>query len=598
MLALMGVHGPPAIRFGVFELHIRSGELLRKGSKVNLQDQPFQALVLLLEHPGELVTREELRRNLWPQNTFVDFERGLNKAINKLRTALRDNADKPQYIETLPQRGYRFIAPIENTAQALDPSRGPSAQRIDSLAVLPLENLSDDPAEEYFSDGMTEELICAIARIDSLRVISRTSAMLYKGSRKSLPQIAKELGVDAILEGTVARSGDKVRITAQLIYAAEDKHLWAGRYERDLREILQLQAEIAQNIATQIHKLVDPKRVFPQPARQVHPQAYEACLKGNFFRDKMTPEDLEKSLGFYTQAIGLDPAYAQAYGELSQTYFYFGVFGMGHPGELFPRARVNAVKALELDETISSAHNALAAIHIFYDWDWRAAEAQSRRAVELSPGVSVTRSHLADYVSLQGRHGDAISEIRQVLNLDPVSVEYNRFYALILYRARRYDESIAQCKVAQEFDPNDANTLWFFALALEQKAEIREAIAKLERAVSLSPAPHYKALLGRACALAGERAKAIEILDELKAMSQQRYISPFDLAVVSVGLGEVDAAFQWFEEAYRQRVFRLVELTMPMFDNLRSDPRWQDIVRRIGLPTSLPAPVVTHLPTA
>jgi len=596
MLALMSVPGTPPIRFGVFELHIRSGELLRKGSKVNLQDQPFQALVLLLEHPGELVTREELRKNLWPQNTFVDFERGLNKAINKLRTALRDNADKPQYIETLPQRGYRFIAPIENAAPTLDPLPARSAPRIDSIAVLPLENLSDDPAEEYFSDGMTEELICAIARIDSLRVISRTSAMLYKRSRKPLPDIAKELGVDAILEGTVARSRERVRITAQLIYAPEDKHLWAGRYERDLRDILQLQAELAQSIAAQIHKLVDPKRVFPAPARQVHPQAYEACLKGNFFRNRMTPEDLEKSLGFYTQAIALDPAYASAYGELSQTYFYFGVFGMGHPGEIFPKARVNAVKALELDETLPAAHNALAAINILYDWDWHAAEAESRRAVELSPGVSVTHAHLADYMSIRGRHEEAILEIRQALNLDPVSVEYNRWLALILYRARHFDESLAQCKASQELDPNDANTQWFFALVLEQKGKLREAIAKLEHAVSLSPAPHYKALLGRACALAGERAKAIKILDELKAISQRRYLSPFDLAMVSVGLNDLDAAFHCFEEAYQQRVFRLVELTMPMFDSLRPDPRWQDLVRRIGLPSSLPADA--HLPTA
>jgi len=592
----MGVNGPPPIRFGVFELHIRSGELLRKGSKINLQDQPFQALVLLLEHPGELVTREELRKNLWPQNTFVDFERGLNKAINKLRAALRDKADKPQYIETLPQRGYRFIAPIENLAPERATLAAARAPRIDSIAVLPLENLSDDPAEEYFSDGMTEELICAIARIDSLRVISRTSAMQYKRSRKPLPEIAKELGVDAILEGTVARSGQKVRITAQLIYAPQDKHLWAGRYERDLREILQLQAEIAQNIATQVHKLVDPKRVFPRPLRRVHPQAYEACLKGNFFRDKMTPENLEKSFGFYTQAIGFDPAYAPAYGELSQTYFYFGVFGMAHPGEVFPKARVNAVKALELDETLPSAHNALAVIHILYDWDWDAAEAESRRAVELSPGVSVTHAHLADYMSIRGRHDEAISEIRQVLDLDPVSVEYNRWFALILYRARRYGESLAQCKVSEEFDPNDANTLWFFALALEGKGELNQAIARLEHAVRLSPAPHYKALLGRACALAGERAKAFEILDELKAMSQRRYISPFDLAVVSVGLGDLDAAFQWFEEAYRQRVFRLVELTMPIFDSLRPDQRWQDLVARIGLPASLPAGA--YLPTA
>jgi TolB-like protein/Flp pilus assembly protein TadD len=587
---------PSPIRFGAFELHIRSGELLRKGSKVNLQDQPFQALVLLLERPGELVTREELRKSLWPENTFVDFERGLNKAINKLRAALRDDPDKPQYIETLPQRGYRFIAPVEDPVPVSGIPRVSTSPRIDSIAVLPLENLSDDPAEEYFSDGMTEELICAIARIDSLRVISRTSAMLYKRSRKPLPEIAKELGVDAILEGTVARSGDKVRITAQLIYAPEDKHLWAGRYERDLRDILQLQAEIAHNIAVQIHKLVDPKRVPSAPLRQVQPQAYEACLKGNFFRNRMTPEDLEKSLAFYTQAIALDPAYAAAYGELSQTYFYFGVFGMGHPGEIFPKARVSAVKALELDETLPAAHNALAAINILYDWDWNAAEAESRRAVELSPGVSVTHAHLADYMSIRGRHDEAISEIRQALSFDPVSVEYNRWFALMLYRARRYDESLAQCKVSQELDSNDANTQWFLALVLEQKGELREAIAKLGKAVSLSPAPHYKALLGRAYALAGERAKAIEILAELKTMSQRRYISPFDLAVVSVGLGDLDAAFQWLEEAYRQRVFRLVELTMPMFDSLRPDPRWQDLAGRIGLLRSLP--VSAHLPTA
>jgi TolB-like protein len=272
----MSATSPQLIRFGFFEVDTRSGELRRKGSKVNLQEQPFQALVLLLERPGEVVTREELNKRLWPANTFVDFERGLNKAINKLRAALGDNAEKPCYIETLPQRGYRFIAPVENLAQ--------HRPQIDSLAVLPLENLSGDPAQEYFSDGLTEELICAVARIASLRVISRTSVMPYKGARKSLPAIAKELRVDAIVEGTVARSDQKVRITAQLIYAPDDRHLWSGRYERELGDILQLQAEIAEDIASQIHKLVDPGQRPAAPVRKVHPQAYEACLKGIFFR--------------------------------------------------------------------------------------------------------------------------------------------------------------------------------------------------------------------------------------------------------------------------------------------------------------------------
>src|ERR1019366_5535948 len=253
---------PPRIRFGIFEVDTRSSELLRQGSKVKLQDQPFQALVVLLERPGEVVTREELWKRLWPENTFVDFDRGLNKAINKLRVALQDDAEKPRYIETLPQRGYRLIAPVENQVQTQDRFRPQDSPHIDSLAVLPLDNLTGDPAQEYFSDGMTEELICAVARIASLRVISRTSAMQYKGSHKSLPEIARELRVDAIVEGSVARSGQKVRINAQLVLAHDDTHLWSGRYERDLRDILQLQAEVAQSIAGQIHKKVAPDHAF------------------------------------------------------------------------------------------------------------------------------------------------------------------------------------------------------------------------------------------------------------------------------------------------------------------------------------------------
>src|SRR6266576_2740205 len=234
----MSVPAPGPVRFGAFELDIRSGELLRQGTKVNLQDQPFQVLMLLLERPGEVVTREELSKRLWPEDIFVDFDRGLNKAVNKLRVALRDDAEKPRYIETLPQRGYRFIAPVENQVQIRDRLRLQPPPRIDSLAVLPLDNLSGDPAQEYFSDGMTEELICAVARIASLRVISRTSVMSYKGARKSLPVIAKELRVDAIVEGTIARSDQRVRITAQLIYAPDDRHLWSGRYERELHDVL------------------------------------------------------------------------------------------------------------------------------------------------------------------------------------------------------------------------------------------------------------------------------------------------------------------------------------------------------------------------
>lgn len=570
----------PRIRFGPFEVDPQAGELRRQGSKINLQGQPFQVLAVLLERPGEMVTRDELCTRLWPADTFVDFERGLNKAINKLREALRDNADKPRFIETLPLRGYRFIAPIESLPET-HPRHTP---QIDSLAVLSLENLSGDPSQEFFSDGLTEELICALANISSLRVISRTSAAAFKGSRKSLPQIAKELGVTAVVEGTVARSGQSVRVTIQLILAADDSHIWAGRYERDLSDILQMQAEIAQCIARKIHKLVEPEdSLHLQRTPRVNPQAYEACLRGTFLRDKLTPFDLEQGVQFFTQAIQLDPHYARAYGELSLTYFYLGLFGMGPPRDLFPKAKANAIRALELDRTVACAHIGLAAVHIFYDWDWSAAELEIKQAMEFRSSEAVTHAHYADFLSIRGQDAEAIAAYARVLELDPISRVNIGHFGLILHRARRYAESIAQCRKALALDPHCVNALWFMALSLEQIGNLAEAIENLEQVVNLTRASHFKALLGRAYAIAGQKGKAVAILEELRDLARQRYVSPFDIAVVHAGLGDRDAAFECLEDAYQQRVFRIIELTLPMFDDLRSDRRWVDLVQRVGL---------------
>ena len=573
------------IKFGVFEVDSRSGELRRNGRKLRLQQQPFQVLVLLLERAGEIVTREDLSKRLWCDNTLVDFDRGLNSAVHRLREVLRDNAEKPRFIETLPQRGYRFIWPLNSSDTSANAARGlqPALPRIDSLAVLPLDNHSGDAAEEYFSDGMTEELISAISKISSLRVISRTSVMRYKGARKALPAIARDLRVDAVVEGSVARSGQRVRITAQLIHASDDRHLWSGRYERELRDVLQLQAEIAEDIAGHIQKLVVQERPS-SAARKVHPQAYEACLKGIFFRDKMMPLELEKSISYFTRAIELDPGYAQAYANLAQVYFYLAVFGVGPSGELFPKAKSSAAKALELDDTVAIAHNALAAVHILYDWDWVRAEALCRRAMQLNPNDASIRLHLADYMSIQERHDEAIEAYMRALELDPISPVSGGFFGMILHRARRYDESIAQCNKTLEIDPYYAKALWFLALSLEQKGRLAESIAQLEKAVSLSRGSHFRALLGRAHALAGERAKAQAILEDLESLSQREYVSPFDIAVVHAGLGDLASTFQCLEEAYQQRVFRIIELTLPMFDSLRPDLRWQNLVRRIGLP--------------
>jgi TolB-like protein/Flp pilus assembly protein TadD len=579
------------IGFGPFEVDTRSGELRRRGVKIRLQEQPFQILMILLEHAGEVVAREDLIGRLWPDNTFVDFERGLNKAINRLREALGDSADKPRFIETLPQRGYRFLAQITALARGAfngEEEHGstlrPHALRIDSLAVLPLDNLSGDPSQEYFSDGMTDELIAAISRIKLLRVISRTSVMRYKGASKSLPEIARELRVDAVVEGSVMRSGEKVRIITQLIYIPEDKHLWSGRYERELRDILQLQAEIAQEIASQIQKLVDPRLLFPGRPIQINPQAYELALKANYIHEKFTPMDLARSADLYRQAIAIDPTYAQAHANLSQAYFYQGLFGLGPSSDLFPKARACALKALELDENVAAAQNALAAIHVLYDWDWANAESVCRRGAELRPGDAEARQHLADYMSIQSRHDEAIAEATKALESNPISRVAMGHLGLLLYRARRYDESIAQCQKTLDIDPHYCNAMWFMALAQEQKGQLSLSIANLEQSVSLCGGPLFLALLSRAYALSGERTKALEILDRVKALSHQTYVSPFDIAVILIGVGDLTSAFEQLEEAYRQRVFRLVELTMPMFDNLRPDPRWKNLVRRIGLP--------------
>jgi TolB-like protein/Tfp pilus assembly protein PilF len=574
-------------RFGPYEFDAASGDLFRQGRKRRLQNQVARILALFLAHPGKVFARDELRAELWPADTFVDFDRGLNKAVNGLRTILRDNPRKPRFLETLPRRGYRFIAPVERgMAGSGEAPPEAGAGRIGSLAVLPLANHSGDPEQEYFSDGMTEELITAVSRIESLRVISRTSAMRYKNSGKSLPEIARELGVDAVIEGSVGLSAGKVRITAQLIRAADDRHLWSARYERELADVLRLQAEIAEGIAGSVGELIGEGRRAASPS-PVHPQAYESYLKGNFFRDRMTPAALERSIGLFERAIALDGGFAPAYAGLSQAFFFLGVFGMRPPRELFPKAKEAAARAVELDETLAPAHTALAAIYILYDWDWAKAEAGCRRAMELNPGEPVARVHLADFMSIRGRHDEAIAEFRRALALDPISRVYLGHFGLILYRARRYEEAIEQCRKALEVDPGYANAMWFQALSLEKTGRIAESAAALRKAVEASGGGlHYRALLARAHGLWGERQKAAAILAEIEVRARKAYVSPFDIAIVHLGLRDHDAAFALLEESYRQRVFRLIELTTPLFDEISGDPRWAALVRRMGLPVS------------
>jgi len=631
-----------AVRFGVFEVDFAAGELRKHGIRIKLRgEQPFQVLSILLEHPGEVITREELCKKLWPADTFVDFEHSLATAIGKIREALGDSADNPRYIETLPRRGYRFIAnvtvlsadplnkvqpatrdipraedhgQVELASKAEVPKPQPwarawkisafalvpalvilmawivhSASRpssnIRSLAVLPLESLSGDASQDYFADGMTDELITDLGKISALRVISRTSVMPYKRVRKSLPQIARELSVDAVVEGTVLRSGEQVRITAQLIQASADKHLWAESYEGDLRDTLALQKKVARAIAEQIRiNLTPQEQAVLKNVKVVNPEAYEAYLKGRYFWNKRTADGLKKAIDYFNQAIEKDPNYAQAYTGLADSYALLGdwEYGILAPKEAFPRAKAAATKALALDNTLGEAHTSLAFSLDLFDWDWASAEREFRRAIELNPGYATAHHWYAWHLSEMGRNREAIAEMRKAQNLDPLSLIISADVAEILLVAHSYDQAIEQSRKTIDMDPNFAVAHYELGQALVQKHMYKEAIAELQKAIELSGgSTTCTSNLAFAYAASGRRKEAVKILSDLKNRSKQ---NASEIALMYVGLDEKDQAMTWLEKAYEQR-FNPSILLRPAFDPLRSDPRFQNLVRRIGLPS-------------
>jgi TolB-like protein/DNA-binding winged helix-turn-helix (wHTH) protein/Flp pilus assembly protein TadD len=649
------------LRFGVFEVDLRAGELRKHGQQVRLQEQPFQVLAMLLEHPGAVVTREDVRKELWPANTFVDFDHGLNKAINKIREALGDSAQSPRFVETVARRGYRFLAevrasdaaPVAEVAQVADAAPvadatpvcspelatelhpAPEARHrrefaiklarlkhllpspawktavfvlllltaslatwmvhswnrpspvIRSLAVLPLESLSSDASQDYFADGMTDELISDLGKISALRVISRTSVMVYKHARKPLPQIARELNVDVIVEGTVLRSGDQVRITAQLIDAAADKHLWSQSYEGELRDTLALQKKVAKAIADQIRITVNPQeQAALKSSKVVNTAAYESYLKGRYFWNKRTKDGLKVALEYFNQAIDEDPKYAQAYSGLADTYALLGdwEYAVMTPKDALPKAKAAAIRALELDSALGEAHNSLAFCLDNFDWDWDAAGQEFRRAIDLNPGYATAHHWYAWHLSLVGRHVEAIAEMRIAENLDPLSLIINAELAELLVIAHSYDESIRQSRKTIEMDPSFALAHNQLGEAYLQKHMHEEAVAELKKAVQLSEgSPTCMANLARAYVASGERSEAVKLLSDLENRSSPGYPDYSEIAAIYVSLGDADQAMNWLEKGYEER-FNPSVLLRPGFDPLRSDPRFEDLVRRIGVP--------------
>jgi TolB-like protein/DNA-binding winged helix-turn-helix (wHTH) protein/Tfp pilus assembly protein PilF len=636
-------HQTRRLRFSVFEIDLNAGELRKHGMKIRIQEQPFQLLATLIEHAGEIVSREDLQKKLWTADTFVDFDHGLNKAINKIREALGDSADSPRFVETVSRRGYRFLAEVQDADgplnQRLDlgtesrpavesllhadfagkqaiPRRFPLSSTwklsilvllvlltslavwkvhswkhpplvIRSLAVLPLESLSSDASQDYFADGMTDELISDLGQISALRVISRTSVMAYKHARKPLPQIARELNVDAVVEGTVLRSGDQVRITAQLIEAAADKHLWSQSYEGELRNTLALQNQVASAIADQIRINLNPQeQAALKTAKVVDPEAYQSYLKGRFFWNKRTADGLQAALAYFHQAIEEDPKYAQGYSGLADTYALLGdwQYAVMTAKEALPKAKAAAVKALDLDSTLGEAHNSLAFCLDGFDWDLESGGKEFRRAIELNPGYATAHHWYAWHLALLRRYDEAIAEMKKAQNLDPLSLIIDTDLAELLALAHSYDESIIQSRKAIEMDPNFALAHNQLAQAYLQEHMNEDAVAELQKAVQLSGgSPTCIANLARAYVASGKRNEAEKLLRDLKNRSTPGYSHASEIAVIYASLGDADQAMSWLQKGYEER-FNPGVLLRPGFDPLRSDPRFQDLASRVGLP--------------
>jgi TolB-like protein/DNA-binding winged helix-turn-helix (wHTH) protein/Flp pilus assembly protein TadD len=627
------------IRFGSFEVDLRAGELRRLGTKVPLQQQPFRLLALLLERPGEVVTREELRHAIWA-DSFVAFDEGLDAAIYKLRTALGDSAEHPQFVETLPRRGYRFIGAVEGGVVSSEGERSeppPAEQssqpwfkrsrvalaaglvvllvalllaantgglrdrlqsrsrsgRIHSIAVLPLVNLSGDSAQEYFAEGMTEALVTRLGKVGGLRVISYTSAMHFKDTHETLPEIGRQLNADVIVEGAVLRAGNRVRVTAQLVDAATDRHVWAESYERDVRDVLSLQNELALAIAREIQVRLSPSDQTPvqgASAALVSPEAYDLYLKGRYEWNDWTEPGLKKSIQYFEEVIQMDPGYAPAWAGLSDAYSLSGIFGFLPPNVTLPKAKAAALRAIQLDESSSEAHVSLSGVLLHLEWSWSGSERELQRAITLNPNNAMAHQWYGYLLSATGRFDKAIAEMKRALELDPLSPNKQNSLGATFYRAGRYDEALQYLREVPDPDVNSETRHRRIGAIYERTGRQREAIAEWLTALRLAGKEELAASVERKYLSSGfAEAKKTFLRGDLREMQRRAegaYPRPLaiDVAADYALLGEKSNAVDWLNRALRERDASLMYLKVDdRFEAVRSDPRFRDIVRRNGL---------------
>ena len=635
--------------FGAFCLDPAEHTLLRDGQPIPLRPKVYDLLVVLVENRGHLVDKEQLMSSVWAEE-FVE-EGNINKNISMLRQALGESGGGTKFIETVPKRGYRFVAevrevndnrqaelltqavarpthehqpPRENHEQSLPlpPLMQSQVKRFNkhwialvgvpllvlaaigfvvltrqrsrsatpavrSIVVLPFQNLSGDASQDYLVDGVTDALIGDLAQIGALRVISRTSAMHYKGTNKSLPEIAKELNVDAVVEGTVQRSGERVHVRAQLIHAASDSHLWAADYDRDSRDILDLQSEVARAIASEVSiKITPAEQRLLVPKRTIARAAIDNYLQGRYFWNRRTEEDMRKAIGYFEAAISADANYAQAYAGLADSYNQLGtvMIGVMPPSEARRTGEIAARKGLEIDNEVAEAHAALA-YENFFNWNWASAEEEFKRSIQLNPNYASAHSHFALYLVARERIDEAVAETNRAQELDPLSLSISASRGFLLMNARRYEEAIEQERRVIAIDPNHYQAHWFLALTYLANRQIDQAIATSEKAVAISNrAPAALGVLGMAYGAAGRKGEANQILNELLQLEKQRYVSPMAFVYVYTGLGNKDQSFAWLEKAHQERSNGIAFFKVsPTVDQLRSDPRFADLLKRIGL---------------
>jgi TolB-like protein/DNA-binding winged helix-turn-helix (wHTH) protein/cytochrome c-type biogenesis protein CcmH/NrfG len=630
--------------FGDFRMDLDAGVLQRQGQRVPLTPKVFETLRVLVERHGRLVSRDDLVAKVWP-DTFVE-EGNLASNISVLRRALGDAPDGRNYIETIPKRGYRFTAEVRSTDQEVETAAGPaedlseavsqetreesitrdlgpeaepigsrlpirsmiiaslavltlagaailwrarpkppaSSEQIHSIAVLPLRNLSRDPEQEFLSDGTTEALISNLARIHALRVISRTSIMRYKGIAKSVPEIGRELGVDAVVEGSVQRSGGRVRISAQLIRTATDTHLWANEYEREMVDVLKLEAEVAQAIAREIRVQVTPEeRTRWADARSVNPAAEDAYLLGRYHKWKLNEQDLRQAIESFQHAIDLQPDFAAAYAGLGKAWLERGIWGAKGFREVEAPARMAATRAVVLDPGLPEAHSSLAEILSSYDWKWAAAASEHERAIDLDPNNLEARAYYAGFLMALGRHREAIAQIERAAALDPLSSTVHSAFGRILFRARRFDEAVPHFRRAIELDSQNYGAYTRLAEVYEQTGHLEDAVALVRQGLLIRGAEFTKTpALGLIDALLGHRTEALDVIKRLTKPGTR--FECLDIALIYFALGEKDIGFEWLNQAFEQRQLVIYVNVDPRFDRARSDPRFQALVRRLRMP--------------